>query len=393
MDLATIQQKIRESDADGWLFYDVHHRDPIAYRVLGLDISKMTTRRWYYFIPATGTPQKLVHRIESGRLAPLPGQTRSYVSWRELHDGLRAMLGYSRSVLMQYSPLCALPVVSMVDAGTVELVRSFGKEVLSSADLVQFFQARLTEEEIALHASAGRKVQRIKDDAFRRIFDALAAGQAISEHDVQQFILGEFEKEHLTCDGNPPIVAVNEHAADPHFDLTAATSVAIRPNQRLLIDLWARENVPEGIYYDITWCGYTGSRPEPEYRELFGIVVRARDVVREFIAARLRSGQKLCGWEADDACRQVIAQAGYGEYFIHRTGHSIHGTVHGNGVNLDNLETRDERQIGPGACFSIEPGIYKGPVGVRTEIDVVIDHRGQVVVFGDQQRELILADS
>jgi Xaa-Pro aminopeptidase len=324
----------------------------------------------------------------------LPGDTVIYVGWKELHEKLRRLLDGRRRVFMQYSPMNNIPMVSCVDAGTVELIRSFGNEVLSSAELVQFFEARVDDAAARSHRSAGAKIQRIKDDAFELIKKSLNANRRVTEYDVQRFILDEFDREHLTCDGSPPMVGVNEHAADPHFEVSPHDSTPIRSNDRVLIDLWARENSPEAIYYDITWCGYMGKQPDAEYQKVFDIVVAARNATRRFIAERIAAGRAVHGWEADDVCRNHVAQHGYGDFFVHRTGHSIHKEVHGNGANLDNLETKDERRLIPGSCFSIEPGIYmyeKG-IGVRTEIDVLLDDRGNVEVFGPEQEKLILLE-
>jgi Xaa-Pro aminopeptidase len=392
MNLNDIQRAIHDNNGDGWLFFDIHHRDHLAYRILGLDPEGMTTRRWYYFIPREGTPTKLVHRVEQGRISTLPGDTVVYVGWRDLHEKLRCLLDGSQRVFMQYSPMNNIPMVSCVDAGTVELVRSLGKDVLSSAELVQLFEARVDEAGAASHRAAGAKVQRIKDDAFQRIIGSVKSGRRITEYDVQQFILAEFDKENLTCDGMPPMVGVNEHAADPHFEVSPTESTAIQENDRVLIDLWARENVPEGIYYDITWCGFMGRKPDAEYQRRFDIVVTARNLTKHFIAERIASRQPVYGWEADDVCRNYITEQGYGDFFVHRTGHSIHTSVHGNGANLDNLETKDERRLIWGSCFSIEPGIYKDGIGARSEIDVLIDSQGMVSVAGPEQSKLILLE-
>ena len=392
MNLSDIQRAIHDNNGDGWLFFDIHHRDHLAYRILGLDPEKMTTRRWYYFIPREGTPTKLVHRVEQGRISTLPGDTVIYVGWKELHERLRRLLDGSQRVFMQYSPMNNIPMVSCVDAGTVELVRSLGKDVLSSAELVQFFEARVDEAGAASHRATGAKVQRIKDDAFQRIICSIKSSRRITEYDVQQFILAEFDKESLTCDGMPPMVGVNEHAADPHFEVSPTESTAIKENDRVLIDLWARENVPEGIYYDITWCGFMGRKPDAEYQRLFDIVVTARNLTKNFIAERIASREPVYGWEADDVCRNYIAGRGYGDFFVHRTGHSIHTSVHGNGANLDNLETKDDRRLIWGSCFSIEPGIYRDGIGVRSEIDVLIDSQGIVSVVRPEQSKLILLE-
>lgn len=274
----------------------------------------------------------------------------------------------------------------------VELIRSFGVNVISSATLVQMFEARLDERQIELHRIAGNKICRIKDEAFEKIVRAIKSKITISEYEVQSFIMKQFEQNNLTCDGILPIVAVNSHAANPHFELTTENSLPIQNNDRVLIDLWARENIPNGIYYDITWCGYMGTKPPDLYSHLFNIVVNARKRAKDFIIERIAKQEPIQGWEVDDVCRSYITSEGYGDYFLHRTGHSIHTEVHGNGVNIDNLETKDDREIIPGSCFSIEPGIYKGDIGVRSEISVLLDHNRNVAVVGEEQENLICID-
>lgn len=390
MDVPEIQRSLRDSAIDGWLFYDVHNRDQIACNILGLDQNKLTTRRWYYLIPSSGRPVKVVHRVEKQRLAELSGDMIMYSSWRELHDVLREILRTCKKVAMQYSPFNNIPSIAYVDAGTVELIRSFDVEVVSSANLVQLFEARVDEKGVALHREAGEKVQKIKDRAFELIIDAVKSSRRITEYDVQQFILNQFARGNLTCESFPPLVAVNEHAADPHFEVAPRDAYEIRRDDRVLIDLWAKVTVPDGIYYDITWCGYMGEAPPEEYVTIFGIVVQARKLAKNFIIKRLKQSQKIFGWQVDDVCRDYISEKGYGDYFTHRTGHSIHTQIHGNGVNIDNLETRDDREIIPGTCFSIEPGIYKDDIGARSEISVLIDSDRSVIVVGEEQEYLIL---
>ena len=387
-----IQKALHGYGIDGWLFYDYENRDPIAYKVLGLDQSKLTTRRWYYFIPSDGVPTKIVHAIEKERLSELQGSTMVYSSWAELHSRLAEMLKGCKKVAMQYSPHNDLPNIAYVDAGTIELVRSFNVEVVSSANLVQLFVSRLSTEGMNLHKKAGEKIQKIKDIAFELIFDAVKSGKKITEYDVQRFILEEFIKEGLTCKGLNPIVAVNSHAANPHFEVTPNNTYKIKKKDRMLIDLWAKIDVPAGVYYDITWCGYLGKRPPRKYVEMFDIVVQARNLAKNFIIEKLKKGEGVLGWEVDDITRRYISKKGYGDYFTHRTGHSIDTKIHGSGVNLDNFETRDQREIIPCICFSIEPGIYKGDIGVRSEIDVLIDENSKVVVVGAEQERLLLLD-
>jgi Xaa-Pro aminopeptidase len=366
----------------------------MAYRILGLDMSGMTTRRWFYFIPANGEPVKLAHRVEPRKLDPLPGRQEFFLSWRELHERLRSLLGAPARIAMQYSPLNNIPYVSVVDAGTVDLVRSFGHEVVTSADLVQEFEAVGGEHGLDSHRDAGERVQRIKDEAFALLDGALRKGEKITEVEAVRFILGRFEEEGLTCDGQHPMVGFNDHPADPHFEPTAQNSYTLKAGDTILIDLWARKKDPAAIYYDITWCGFAGKNPPEEYAKIFRVVRDARDAALELVRARLGSGAACHGWEVDDACRKVVVDAGYGAQFLHRTGHSIGTEFHGNGVNIDNLETRDERLVVPGSCFSIEPGIYlQGSMAVRSEIDVFVTPGGRAEVVGAVQKDLVLIGS
>jgi Xaa-Pro aminopeptidase len=391
MDLEAIQAALRNAGADGWLFYDFHHRDPMAYKILDLDMSSMTTRRWFYWVPASGEPVKLSHRVEPTKLESLPGRQEYYSSWRELHDLLRASLGSPGKIAMQYSPMNNIPYVSVVDAGTVELVRSFGHEVATSADLVQAFESVSGEEGFLSHAWAGERVQKIKDEVFALMDDTLRHGRKITEFEIKEHILERFEEEGMTSDGDSPIVGFNDHPADPHFEPTADNAYTLHHGDTILVDLWARRTEPPGIYYDITWCGFAGQEPPSLYTDIFGVVCKARDAAVELVRDKMTAGARCHGWEVDDACRRVVDQAGYGQHFVHRTGHSIGFEVHGNGVNIDNLETKDERLLVPGICFSIEPGIYlQGQMAVRSELDVFITPSGSVEVIGPVQDRLLL---
>jgi Xaa-Pro dipeptidase len=389
-DLKKIQHSLKERGMEGWLLTDFHHRDLMAYRILNLPV-KFTSRRWFYFIPAEGEPRGLVSKVESTKLDPLIGKKNTYLSWKELHQSLRDMVAGYKKIAMQYSPMNNIPYVSVVDGGTIELIRSFGVEIVTSADLVQEFEAIIDEAGYQSHLEAGRLVQAIKDEAFARIREFLDRGERLTEFELQQFIARRFEEDGLNCMEEYPIVGVNAHPADPHFEPTVENSVAFKDGDQVLIDLWAKLDKPGAIFYDITWCGYIGKNPPADYVKVFNVVRDARKAAVNFVRERFRKGEKVFGYEVDDACRKVVVDAGYGEYFVHRTGHSIGEEVHGNGVNIDNLETMDERQLMPGICFSIEPGIYiPDKVGVRTEIDVFITLEGEVVVAGDEQEELIL---
>lgn len=393
MDIARVQTEIGKQALDGWLFYDFCNRDAMAYEVLELEFGKFTTRRWFYFIPVKGEPTKIVSAVEAGKLDSLPGKKVIYRSWRQLQQALRETLANHPKVAMNYSPRGNIPYVSVVDGGTVELVRSLGVEVVSAANLLQLFEALIDEAGYQSHLRAGAKIQKIKDEAFIFIRDAVRAGRALTEYDVQQYIVRRFAEEGLTDDGEHPIVGVNEHPADPHFEPRPDNTYVIKHGDTLLIDLWARENQAHAIYYDITWCGYVGAQPPLQYVEIFDVVRRARNAARDFIRAKFQRGERCYGYEVDDVCRQVVEAAGYGEFFVHRTGHSIGHAVHGNGVNMDNLETHDDREIMPGVCFSIEPGIYlPGKMAVRSEINAFITPDYQVVVAGEEQEQLILLD-
>ena len=390
MDLEKIQEALRERGLGGWLFCDFHSRDQLAYRILGLDATKMTTRRWFYFIPARGEPKKLVHSVEKGRLDSLPGSKLVYLPWEQLHAFLKRTLGKPKKIAMQYSPKNNIPYVSLVDAGIIELVKSFGHKIVTSADLVQMFEAVISEEGYRLHKEAGVLVDRIRAEAFQRIRDAIAAQDGLTEYDLQQFIVQRFKENGLVTD-DPPIVGTNEHPADPHFEPTPSNARPFKPGDTVLIDLWAKKNMQGAIYYDITWVGFIGDAPSPKYAETFSVVRSARDAAVEFVKRKFADGEKCYGWQVDDVCRSVVKKAGYGKFFVHRTGHSIGEEIHGNGANMDNLETRDERRIIPQTSFSIEPGIYlPGKFGVRSEIDLFISKLGEVIVTGPPMQDHLI---
>ena len=386
MDIAAIQSALRERSFDCWLFYDHHHRDPISYKVLGLSERLMVTRRWFYLIPQNGEPIKLVHRIEAGHLDPLPGSKREYSSWRELWDHLKAMLGSHKTVAMQYSPNNLIPYIGLVDAGTVELVRSFGKEIVSSGDLVTRFEAAWNDEQIKSHFEAGDAVDRITEEAFKEIGRRTSNG-GTHEYEIQQWIAEAFRRENLITE-DLPIVGANANSGNPHYEPRAETSAPIRKGDFILLDIWAKRNTPNAVYYDITWTGVIGT-PSEKHVKIFNIVRDARDAGVKKVQEAFSAKRKIAGWEVDEATRGHIASAGLAQYFTHRTGHSIGVNVHGNGANMDNLETKDEREIIPNTCFSIEPGIYLlGEFGVRSEVNV-LTRNGSAEVTGKIQRELV----
>jgi Xaa-Pro dipeptidase len=386
MDLPAIQAALRERNIDAWLFYDHHHRDPIAYRVLGLPDGLMVTRRWFYLIPAQGEPAKLVHKIESGHLDSLPGSKRRYGAWQELFDQVKVMLSDHRDIAMQYSPNNLVFYVSLVDGGTLELIRGLGKNVVSSGDLVAQFEATWTEEQIKTHFNARDAIDAITAAAFPEIGRRVRNG-GTNEHQIQQWFLEAFRRENLVTD-DPPIVAVNANSGNPHYEPRAEHSARIRQGDFVLLDVWAKKNTPGAVYYDITWTGFVGQAPSDRMREIFHIVRQARDAGVKTVQEAVAAGRPLAGWEVDRAVRGQINQAGFGEYFIHRTGHSIGTDVHANGANMDDLEVHDERRILPNSCFSIEPGIYLPEFGVRSEVNVLV--RGKAAeVTGKIQHEIV----
>lgn len=388
--VADIQRAIGEmASLDGWLFYDFRHSDPLAYRVLQLDPARHVTRRWYYWIPARGTPVKILHRIEPRVLDGLPGKTLLYVSWLEQQHHLRRTLRNVARVAMQYSPLNAIPYISRVDAGTIEVIRGFGVEVVSSADLVQRFEAVWNDRQLASHRYAAGKLRRIVDETFAHVRRCVTAGRSLTEYDIQQFMLARM-RTHRLITATPPIAAVNAHSAVPHYSPAPRRSTRIKKGDLLLIDLWAKQPAARSVYADITWTGFVGRDVPSRHREIFAVVRTARDAALAFVRERVSRGRFPCGWEVDEVCRQVIREAGYADRFVHRTGHSIGEEVHGNGANLDSLETKDDRCLLPRTCFSIEPGIYlPGQFGIRSEVDVYLSDR-DVHVFGQPiQTEIV----
>jgi len=391
MNIQAIQTAIREAGFDGWLFYDHHHRDSIAGRILGLDEKAHVTRRWYYFVPAAGEPRKLVHRIEQPRLDTLPGTKAMYSSWQELAAGLEAMLAGARTLAMQYSPNNAIMYVSMVDAGTVEFLRGLGKQIVSSADMVSQFEATLSPEQVASHVTAQRAIDVILAEGWKQIGNRLRPGSgkagAYSEFEHMQWLAEAMRREGLIWDDGPN-VSVNANCSDSHYEPTAQRSAPIKEGDFLLIDIWARPNKPGTIFYDITWTGVVGREPSEREQLVFKTVVNARDAAIHAVESAFAENRAICGFEADDAARAVINAAGFGEFFTHRTGHNIGQELHGAGAHLDNLETHDERRLLPNTCFSVEPGIYLPEFGVRSEIDM-ITAPGKAWVTGKIQRDLV----
>jgi len=382
-----IQTALRDSDIPGWLFYDFRGSDPIAYETLGLDPKSHPTRRWFYFVPAEGSPRKLVHQIESEKLDGLPGEKFVYLRWQELTSLLGQILRAVPRVAMQYSEGNAIPYVSYVDAGTIEMVRSSGVEVISSADLIQKLDAVCEPDQVEQHRHAAERITRIVQEAFETAADRIKQSDQTSEFEIQDYILQCFDKEGLVTDF-PPIVAVNQNSSNPHYCPSRIQSEPIVRGDFLLIDLWAKAPGETGIFADITWTAVFDSEPSQEVKRIFEIVKRARNRGVEFLRERFSAGKKVLGWEVDEAVRKVIRGAGLAEYFIHRTGHNLGREVHGTGANFDNLETRDNREVMPGLLCTIEPGVYLTDFGIRSEIDIFIAQGGPELTTPPQDRIL-----
>jgi Xaa-Pro aminopeptidase len=382
LDIPAIQRTLAIDHVDGWLLYDFHGSNPIAVNLAGL-AGQHTTRRWYYFIPATGAPRKLVHAIEPFVLDGLPGGKTAYAGRRQLEQGVDEMLRGSKVVAMEYSPECAIPYLSRVDAGTVDFVRRLGLNVVSSGDLVGRFEAAWNAQQVATHRAASEKLYRIKDRTFEFVGARLSAGDALTEFGVQQAMVEMFREEGLVAD-NAPIVGAQENAGNPHYAPARDHSRAINPNELLLLDLWGKLDRPGSVYADITWCGFAGD-PPPEIAKAFGVIVAGRDAAIKRVQTAVAAGQPIHGFEVDRATRDVITASGYGEYFIHRTGHSLGEEVHGNGVHMDDYETHDDRRLVSGTGFTIEPGIYTKTFGVRTEVNMVVGDKTADVTGPCQQ--------
>jgi Xaa-Pro aminopeptidase len=387
--IEALQRALQQDKLDGWLFYSFRGSDPIAENILRLDHAKFTTRRWFYFVPAKGTPQKIVHAIETGTLDSLPGDKYVYLRWQQLHEGLKQTLAGRKKVAMQYSPMNAIPYVSRVDAGTIELIRSFGVEVVSSADLVQVFEAVWTEDQLQTHLYAAKHMREIVDVVAREVRRRVQDNAGATEVEIQKFLLEEFERRGLVA-GHPPIVAINAHSADPHYAPNLDDNLPMRKGDFLLVDMWSKRNVPHAVYNDITWTYFIGDAVPSEHQKIFDVVRNGRDAAINAAEQRYPTGEILYGWQIDEEARQSITKAGYGDYFLHRTGHNIHEEVHGNGANIDNLETQDSRRLMRGTCFSIEPGVYlKGNFGVRSEVDMYLSEKEAIVTGLPIQTEVI----
>ncbi len=375
MNLSEIQSVLSTLNLDAWLLYDFRGINPISQKVAGLSDAHIT-RRWFCLIPVQGEPSWLIHRIETSNFTDVPGSVSLYAGWQELNEEMPKILAGVKSVAMEYSPNGSIPYISRVDAGTLEWVRSFGVEISSSGELAQYVEARLTETQYEGHLKSAQQVLQAKDYAFAWIGDQLKSGRTITEYDVQQQILNQFDVNGLITD-HPPIVAVNANSGNPHYAPSVSDSSEIKTGDFILIDLWAKQIEPDAVFADTTWVAYAGNTVPDRYVEIFDIVKEARDRAVAFIREKWDANEPIPGYAVDDCVRGYITDKGYGDYFIHRTGHNIGTVIHGNGVNLDNLETQDERVLIEGICFSIEPGIYLSDFGVRTEIDVFLTGAGR----------------
>ncbi|MFQ3591834.1 MAG: M24 family metallopeptidase [Gemmataceae bacterium] len=388
-DLSAVQAALREDGLDGWLLYDFRGLNVLARRVLRFPADAHASRRWFYFIPAHGEPRKLVHRIESAQLDAYPGGKTVYLRWQELEAGVAGLVAGAKRVAMEYVPRNANPYVSRVDAGTVELVRSFGVEVVPSGDLIQRFEACWDDEQWAMHQEAARHTASAYTAAWSFIAQRIRAGIRTHEMDVQQVILDHFKANGLITD-HAPIVGVGPHSGDPHYAPRPGEDGILHEGSFVLIDLWAKLNKPRAVYSDLTWTGYLGTEVPAKYEEIFQIVRAGRDAGIALVRDAFAHNRPLQGWQVDDATRAPIAAAGYGEAFCHRTGHSIGEETHGNGANMDNLETHETRRIMRRTCFSIEPGIYLPEFGVRSEVDVFVDAEGKVHVTGPEPQTTVI---
>lgn len=387
--IKAIQAKLKEEKLDGWLFYIFRETNPVAESVLELPVGQHRSRRCYYWIGAEGNPVKLMHRIEPHTIENLPGETRFYLSYQSLREELSNIVNGVNRIAMEYSPDCMIPTVSWVDGGTIDFIRSLGVNVESSAELIQYFEATLDDDQIDSHLKAAILLRDIVKQAHNLIGNQLKYGEKVTEYQIQQFIMQRFADEGLETD-HGPIVAVNAHASDPHYEPVATREDFIQAGDMLLIDLWARFKNDTAIYADETWMAYIGNDPVPQkMQEVWEVVRNARQAGYHFVKERYAKGEDVYGWEVDDATREVVEKAGYGEYFFHRTGHSIGLVTHGNGANIDNLETKELRRLIPRTLFSIEPGVYLPEFGVRSEFDVLIDADGVVrIAEGTDQMEL-----
>jgi Xaa-Pro aminopeptidase len=389
IDIAAIQAALAGDDLDGWLLYDFRGQNALAVNVTGVARrgGHLATRRWFYLIPSAGQPRGLVHAIESHTLEHLPGVFERYAGREALEEGLRRLLTGCRRIAMEYSPNCAIPYISRVDGGTIELIRKAGVEVVSSGDLVQRFAAVWDQEAIDTHMRAAEKLYRVKDRAFEELRRSVTSGRRTTEYEIQQSMVAWFAEEGLIAD-SPPNVSVAENAGNPHYLPTATVHKSIGTDELVLLDLWGKLDRPGAVYADITWVGFTGRRAPDPHVKAFAAVAAARDAARTLVERAVSAGQELRGWQVDRAASSLLRSAGYGAQILHRTGHSLGEDVHGAGVNMDDYETHDDRRLLPGTGFTIEPGVYFQDFGVRSEINMIV-HAREAVVTGPLQTEIV----
>ena len=385
--ISEVQEQLRKTNIDGWLLYDFQGLNPIAKKLLGLT-GHLLTRRWYYWVPKQGPPAILCHRIEQHSFSALTGRPYIFKSWAEMHEGLQVILQGHETVAMEYSPQCSIPYVSRIDAGTVETIKDLGKKVVSSANLVQYFEARWSDEQFQMHQEASRLLLQILFDGFREVSHAIKRGRNFTEFTVQQDLLDKY-RQHSLISFSPPIVGVNENSGNPHYEPKKEASRSIKSGDLLLIDLWAKLQKANAVYADYTWVGYAGEMIPENYLRIWDLVRGARDAALNFVRKNYLEGVRIQGWQVDSVARDIISREGYGEYFVHRTGHSIGEEDHGNGANMDSLETKDERLLIPHTCFSVEPGIYLNDFGIRSEVNVYLND-SEVIVTGEPiQKEIV----
>jgi Xaa-Pro aminopeptidase len=389
--LKKVQEILTAMNIDAWLLYDFRFSNELALNMLGITKKSHLTRRFYYLIPKKGNPFKIANAIETFHFDDLPGKLLPYASYDSLKHNLRTCLKGIKNVAMEYSPMNAIPYISRVDAGTIEQIKSLGVEIVSSADLISMYNALWTKQQFNDNKPVAYALNKIVYQAFDFIKKRILTSKIISEYEVQRFIMNEFKKQNFYTD-DPPIVGVNENSANPHYTPTKQNNKKIKKGDFVLIDLWAKPNNEDGVWADITWVGFVGTSVPDKYIKVFNIVAEARDTAFNLVESRFKQGKEVRGYEVDAACRKVIDDAGYGKYFIHRTGHSITTDLHGSGAHMDNFETKDERLILPSTSFSIEPGIYlPGDFGVRSEIDVFISKDGKVMITGKEKQNEVVA--
>jgi Xaa-Pro aminopeptidase len=389
LDVGAVQAALVADGLDGWLLYDFRGLNPIAADVTGVgrQPGHLATRRWYYLIPASGEARGLVHAIERRTLDHLPGHVTPYAGRDQLKHGLKRLLDGVGRLAMEYSPECAIPYIARVDAGTVELVRALGVEVVSSGDLVQRFAAVWDQKAVESHRRASEQLYRIKDRAFDAIGQRIGAGMRTTEYDIQQLMAGWFRDAGLVSDSEPNVSA-GRNSGNPHYLPTAAASAPIEPDDLVLLDLWGKLDRPGAVFADITWMGYAGRRPPERYAAAFAAVCAARDAAVALVQRAVSGGHDLRGWQVDRAASSVLRHAGHGDRILHRTGHSLGESVHGNGVNMDDYETHDDRRLLPGTGFTIEPGLYFDDFGVRSEVNLIVLDR-DAPVTGPMQTEIL----